>query len=161
MPAKVALQNPAVAGAVEQRAPRLQLTHALWRFLGVQLRHAPVIQILAAAHGIGEMHPPVVAIVDVRQRGGNAALRHHGVRFSKQRLAHHPDFGSAGSRFNRGAQPRSARADHQHVVRVSLEFRHLQDSPVVPDTHRAEPDVDIGKCRPRTGLPMPIACALG
>ena len=35
MASKIALKNPAVAGAVEERAPSLQFVHALRRFFGV------------------------------------------------------------------------------------------------------------------------------
>ena len=83
MAAEVALQDAAVLGAVEQRAPGFQFAHAVGRFLGVQLGHAPVVQVLAAAHGVGEMDAPVVAIVHVGQRGRDAAFGHHGVRFAR------------------------------------------------------------------------------
>ena len=89
--AEVALQDAAVGRPVEDRAPRLELAHALGRFLGVQLGHAPVVQVLAAAHRVGEVHAPVVAIVDVGQRRSDAAFGHHGVGLAEQRLAHEPD----------------------------------------------------------------------
>ena len=40
---------------------------------------------------------------------------------------------------------RAAGADHQHVIRVRLVFGHSENSPVGPDAHGAEPDVDIGE----------------
>ena len=86
MAAKIALQNSAVLGAIEQRAPGFQFAHARRRFLGVQLGHAPVVQILAAAHGVGEMDAPVVAVVHVAHRRRHATLGHHGVRFAEQRF---------------------------------------------------------------------------
>ena len=82
MASEVALKNPAVDGAVEERAPGFEFAHALRRFFGVQLRHAPVVQILAAPHRVGEMHAPVVAIIDVGQSSSNTAFGHHGVRFA-------------------------------------------------------------------------------
>ena len=63
--AEVALQDAAVLRAVEDRAPGLQLAHAVGRLLGVQLGHAPVVEVLAAAHRVGEVDLPAVAIVDV------------------------------------------------------------------------------------------------
>ena len=63
--AEVALEDPAVLGAVEHRAPGLELADAVGRFLGVQLGHAPVVEVLAAAHRVGEVDLPVVAVVDV------------------------------------------------------------------------------------------------
>ena len=110
-PPKFRCRIRAVLGAVEKRAPGLELAHALRRFLGVQLGHAPVVEVLSAAHGVGEMNAPVVAIVDVGQSRGNAALGHHGVRFAKQRLADHADFGAVGGGFDRGAQTGPTRTD--------------------------------------------------
>jgi hypothetical protein len=55
----------------------------------VQFGHAPVVQILAAAHGVGEMDAPVIAVVDIAHGRGHAAFGHHGVRFAEQRFADH------------------------------------------------------------------------
>ncbi len=156
MPAEVPLQNPPILGPVEKRAPRFEFAHALRRFLGVQLRHAPVVEVLPAAHRIGEMHPPVVAIVDIGQSRGNAAFGHHGVRFTQQRFADHSHFGAVSRGFDRGTQPRAARPNHQYVVGEPLELRHLQDSPVMPDAHRAEADIDIRKSHPEQTCPRPL-----
>ena len=86
MAAEVALQDAAVCRAIEHRAPRFELAHALRRFLGVELGHPPVVQVLAAAHRVGEVHAPVVAVVDVGHRRRHAALGHDGVRLAEQRL---------------------------------------------------------------------------
>ena len=111
MPAEIPLQNAAVLGSIEDRAPGFELTHPVRRFLRVELRHPPIIDVLTAAHRVGEMDFPVVAIVDVGQRCGDSALRHHGVRFAQQRFANHPD---------RDARPqtlRSRRADQRRPHR--------------------------------------------
>ena len=81
--AEVALQDAAVRRPVEHRAPGLELAHAVGRFLGVQLGHAPVVDVLAAAHRVGEVHLPAVAIVDVGQRGRHAAFGHDRVRLAR------------------------------------------------------------------------------
>src|SRR6185437_9005166 len=65
MAAEVALEDPTVGRAIEQRTPALELLHAVRGFLGMNLRHAPVVEVLPAAHGVGEMDAPVVAIVHV------------------------------------------------------------------------------------------------
>ena len=52
------------------------------------------VEVLAAAHRIGEMDFPVVALVDIGQGRGNAALRHHRVRFAKQALGDNADANS-------------------------------------------------------------------
>ena len=58
--AEVALADLAVLGAVEQRAVGLQLPDPVRRLLGVQLGHPPVVEELAAAHGVAEVDLPVV-----------------------------------------------------------------------------------------------------
>ena len=122
--AEVALQDAAVLGAVEERTPRLQLAHPIGRLPGVELGHARVIQILASAHGVGEVDAPVVAIVDVAHGGGDPALGHDGVRLPEQRLADQRHRNAGASRFDGGAQPCPAGTDHEHVVLVRLVLRH-------------------------------------
>ena len=67
VPSEVALENAAVWGAVEERTPCLQLLDPVGRFLRVELGHAPVVDVLAAAHGVGEVNLPVVAVVHIAQ----------------------------------------------------------------------------------------------
>ena len=40
--AEIPLQNAAILRAIENRAPRLELAHTIWRFLRVQLGHPPI-----------------------------------------------------------------------------------------------------------------------
>jgi hypothetical protein len=89
--AEVPLQNPAILGAIEHRAPRLELTHTSRRLFRVQLSHSPIIYILAASHRIGEMHLPVIAIINIGQRCRDAAFRHYRVRLAEKTFANHPD----------------------------------------------------------------------
>ena len=81
---------------------------------------------------------------------------HHGVGFAQQRFANHPHFGAVGRGFDGGAQSCPTCTDDQNVVGEPLELRHLQDSPVVPDPHGAEADVDIGKSHPEQACPGPL-----
>ena len=122
--AEVALQNFAVFGAIEDGAPGFQFTHAVGSLFGVQFGHAGIVQVLAAAHGVGEMDAPVIAIVDIAHGGRHAAFGHHGVRFSQQRFADQADLDARAGGFNRRAQTRAARADHEHVVIELLIFGH-------------------------------------
>ncbi len=154
--AEVSLQNPAIRSAIEKRAPCLQFAHAFRRFPGVQFGHAPVVEVLAAAHGVGEMDPPAIAIVNVGQRRRNSAFGHNGVRFTEQRLADYSHGCAVGSGLDGRAQPCPARANHQHIVGEPLELRHLENSPIMPDTHRTEADVDIGKRDPKEARPRPL-----
>ena len=87
MAAEIPLQNLAVFGAIENRAPGFEFAHAVRRFLGMQFGHARIVQILAAAHGVGEMNAPAIAVVHVAHGRRHAAFGHHGVRLAQQRFA--------------------------------------------------------------------------
>src|SRR5262245_40636488 len=100
MAAEVALKDAAILGAVEDGSPFLQFANTVGGLLGVQLGHAPVVYVLSAAHGISEVNLPVVAVIDVGERGGNAALRHDRVRFAEQRFADEPDRDAGRGRFD-------------------------------------------------------------
>ena len=89
VPAEVPLEDSSVLGAVEDGAPVLELAHAVGRFLGVELRHTPVVELLAAEHGVAEMDLPGVLGIHVRERRGDAPLGHHRVRLAEERLADH------------------------------------------------------------------------
>ena len=149
MAAEVALEDPAVLGAIEHRAPGLELADAIRRFLRVQLRHPPVVHVLAAAHRVGEVDLPAVAVVDVGERRGDAAFGHDGVRLAEQRLADQADLDAGRRRLDGRAQSGAAGADDQDVVVVRFEGAS-QDPEVRPDAHRAEPDVEVGEAD-RTG----------
>src|SRR5205814_1423245 len=56
MPAEVTLQDAAGLGAIEHGAPGFQFAHARRRFLGVQLGHAPVVDVLSASHRVGKVN---------------------------------------------------------------------------------------------------------
>ena len=118
--AEVPLEDLAVRRAVEDRAPGFEFADAGRRFLGVELGHPPVVDVLPAAHGVGEVDLPVVAVIDVGERRGDAALGHHGVRLAEQRLADEADGHARGAGLDGGAKPRAAGADHDDVVFVSL-----------------------------------------
>ena len=122
--AEVALADPAVLGAVEQRAVGLQLPHPVGRLLGVQLGHPPVVQELPAAHGVAEVDLPVVLRVGVAHRGGAAALGHHGVGLAEQRLADHGDLQATFTRLDDRTQTRAAGTDHDDVVLVPFDLSH-------------------------------------
>ena len=116
--AEVALEDLAVGRAVEERPPLLELVDAVRRLLGVQLGHAVVVEHLAAAHGVAEVHHPVVLGVDVAHRCGHAALGHDGVGLAQQGLGDDGDPEAALQGLDGRAQPGAARADDHDVVLV-------------------------------------------
>src|SRR5262249_40497115 len=124
MAAEVPLQDAPVLGPIEHGAPLLELANPVGRFLRVEFRHPPVVDVLAAAHRVREVDLPAVAIVDVGERGRDAPLRHHGVRFSEERLAHEADGDAGRGRFDCSPQACAARTDHQNVVFECLIFGH-------------------------------------
>ncbi len=123
--AEIALEDAAVLSAIEHRTPGFQLTHAVRRFLGVQLSHARIVQILTAAHSVGEMDAPVVAIVDVAHRRRDAAFGHDGVSFAEERFGDDADLDAGSGRFNGGAQSGATRADDQDIMFEGLILGHL------------------------------------
>jgi hypothetical protein len=118
--AEVALKDAAVGRPVEHRAPCFELADAIGRFLRVELGHPPVVHVLAAAHRVGEVHLPAVAIVDVGERGGDAAFGHDGVRLAEERLADQSDLHAGRRRFDGRAQTGAAGANDKDVVLVGV-----------------------------------------
>ena len=138
MAAEVALQNPPVFGAIENRAPGFEFMDARRSFLRVQLRHAAIVQILPAAHGVGEMHPPVVAVVHVAHRRGHAAFGHHGVRLAQQRFGDDASLrpaAEASIAARNPAPPAPITSTSYSCIGYSA---MLKNSPIVPNAHRAQ-----------------------
>src|SRR5438552_3574684 len=106
--------------AIPSPVSLLELEDAIRRFLRVQLRHAPVVQELSAAHGVAEVDLPVVLGPHVAERRGDPPLGHHGVRLAEERLAHDRGLRAERVGLDGGAQARAARADHHDVVVVTL-----------------------------------------
>src|ERR1043166_4323009 len=91
MASEISLVDASVFCAVKDRSPALEFTDAIGSLFRVDLRHPPVIDILAAPHGIGEVDLPVIAIVVVTHRRRHAALGHNRMSLAKQRFADQPD----------------------------------------------------------------------
>ena len=124
VPAEVPLQDLAVLRAVEERAPGFQLLHAVRCLLGMQLGHARVVHVLPAAHRVGKVDAPVIAVVHVSDRGRHAALRHNRVGLAKQRFANDADAHAGRRGFDGGAQAGASGADDQDVVVVGAVVGH-------------------------------------
>ena len=121
---EVALEDQPVLGPVEQGPPVLELAHPVGSLLGVELGHAPVVEHLAAAHGVAEVDLPAVLVVDVAERRGHAALGHDGVGLPQQRLADQRGAQSLGPCLDGGPQPGAAGADDDDVEVVGLVLSH-------------------------------------
>jgi hypothetical protein len=124
MAAEVPLQDAAVGRAVEERAPRLELLHAIRRLERQELGHAPVVQHLPAAHRVAEVDLPAVAVVGVGERRRHAALGHDGVGLPEERLADEGHAHALRRRLDGRAEPGAAGADDQDVVGMRLEAVH-------------------------------------
>ncbi len=124
VPAEVALQDPAVRRAVEQRPPLLEFEDAVGCLEGVDLSHAPVVEHLAAAHGVAEVDLPVVLWPHAGEGGGDAAFGHDGVGLAEEGLAHKGSPGAHLARLDGGPQPRPACPYDDHVEVVPLVVGH-------------------------------------
>ena len=153
-----ALEDAPVAGAVEDRAPQLQLAHPVGRLHRVQLGHARVVQELAADHRVPEVGLPLVLRVDVPERRRDAALGHHGVGLAQERLAHEADRRPGCLGLDRCPEPGAAGADDEDVDGVRLDLverlrsqherpipRLEVDGEVANDPRRQQARVDIGE----------------
>ena len=78
--------------------------------------HDRIAQVLPAAHRVGEMHFPVVAVIDISHRRRHATFSHHGVRFTQQRFTNHADSHTRARGFNRSAQSSTTSANDKHIM---------------------------------------------
>src|SRR5262245_17911293 len=111
MATKVSLIDAAIFCAVENRPPTLEFADAIGRFLRVKLGHPPVVTVLAAAHRIGKMDLPIIAIVVMAHRRRHPALGHYRVSLTKQRLADQPDAYPSRRCFDSRPQPSATSTD--------------------------------------------------
>src|SRR6476660_9947275 len=161
MTAKIALKNSTIRSTIEDRPPAFQFADAFGRFLGMQFSHAPVVDVLAAAHRVGKVHLPIVALIDVGEGRGHAPLGHNRMRLAEQGLADKTNFDSRGRGLNGRAQSRTASANNEHVVFESFVVSHLvcasvefetkpgrfNDSSLIRSSNRAKLPSNKGGCR--------------
>src|SRR5215203_2526135 len=91
MAAEGALGDLAFRRPVEERPPLLELVDPFWCLFGEGLDHPPVVEELAAPHGVDKVLAPGVVGVDVPDRGRDAALGHDGVGLAQQALGDDAD----------------------------------------------------------------------
>ena len=116
MAAKITLKDLAVLSPIEDSSPRLKFSNAVRRLFRVQLRHTPVVDVLAAAHSVREMDLPVIAVVDVSHCCGHPAFSHDSMGLAEQRFAYKPDADAGRRCLYRRSQPGAAGADNKNVV---------------------------------------------
>ena len=105
-------------------------------------RHDRIAQVLPAAHRVGEMHFPVIAVIDISHRRRHATFSHHGVRFTKQRFTNHADSHARARGFDRCAQSSTTSADDKHVM--------FMNDKSIRKTHRILQSVQVPLAHIRT-----------
>ncbi len=120
VPAEGALADLAFRRPVEERPPLLELVDPVWGLFGEGLDHLPVVEELAAPHGVDKVLAPGVVWVDVADRGRYAALGHDGVGLAEQAFRDYADREAVLGRSDCGPETSSSGADDQDVVLARL-----------------------------------------
>jgi hypothetical protein len=84
MSTEVPLTDQAFFVPIKNRPPRFQFIDAIRGLFGMELSHTPLVEKLSAAHGITEMHLPMVARVYIAEGRCHPSFSHHGVRFTQE-----------------------------------------------------------------------------
>ena len=160
--AERALEDPPVAGPVEDRAPGLELADPVRRLLGVELGHPRVVEQLAADHRVPEVDLPRVGLGDVAERRGHPALGHDGVGLAEERLADEPDVRALGRRLDRRAQAGAPGPDDEDVVGVALgDLVHSRidgslNSPIARSRMYRSADATARRLQPASAMWLPF-----
>ncbi|CAB3810431.1 hypothetical protein LMG28688_07252 [Paraburkholderia caffeinitolerans] len=112
--AERALVNGAVRIAVERHAHVFQFVDGVRRFTAHELDRVLVAEPVGALDRVVEVEVPVV-FAHVAERSADAALGSNGVRTRREHLREHADREARARQLQRGAHPRTARADDDHV----------------------------------------------
>src|ERR671921_2365505 len=169
MAAEGTLGDPALRRPVEECPPLLELVDPVWGLFGEGLDHPPVIEELAAPHGVDKVLAPGVVGVDVPDRGRDTALGHDGVGLAQQALGDDADRQAVLGRRYRGPETRSSGADDQDVVlarlvcltvsvlSISLQLHHLpQNRQVGYDARLNEPEIYVREQHREQAVPGPL-----
>src|SRR5512139_873343 len=108
------LINFPVVEARKRQAHVLELVHRAGRLAAHELDRVLVAQPIAALDRVVHVPFPAV-VVDVGERGGDAALRRHGVRARRKYLRYHRDLVVRARELQRRAEPCAAAADDERV----------------------------------------------
>src|SRR5215204_3470934 len=118
--AEGALGYLALLRPVEERTPLLELVDPIRGLLGEDLRHPPVVEELAAPHGVHEVRLPTIVGIHVPHRRSYATLGHNRVGLAEQALSNHTNREAALCRGDRRPQASTTGADDQYVVLPDL-----------------------------------------
>ena len=165
--AEVALKDPAVGGAVEQRAPRLELAHASRRLLRVQLGHPPVVEVLAAAHGVAEVHLQLSRSSTLPEDAAMPPSAITVCALPSSDLQTTPTDIVALRRQRRSLRASPAPpAPITSTSCVTVSYSAMRRSRLVhrirqscTDAHRAQTNVEVGERDAEEAHPRPLACA--
>ena len=114
--AETALVDQSLRRPVERETPPLELVDRVDGLLGEDLGGGLVDEVVATLHGV-ERVPLRVVLLDVAERGADAALGCAGVGPGGVELRDHRRLDAAG-RLDRGSKAGAAGADDHGVVRV-------------------------------------------
>src|SRR6266850_2095909 len=124
MTAKSSLQNLSVAGSIEHRSPLFQLANSVWGLLRMNVGHPPVVQKLPATHRVAKMRAPIVRLVHIGNRCGDAAFSHDSVRLAEERFTDDANSYSLTKRLDRRTQASTTCPDNQHIMFVCFVLFH-------------------------------------
>jgi hypothetical protein len=124
MATEIALQDTPIAGAIEKGTPCFQFADARRGFLRMEFCHSPVAQILAATHRVGKVNSPVIPVIYISHRGGDATLGHDRVCLAQEGLRNESHLYAGGRSLNRSAQASAPRANDKNIVFVGDVFGH-------------------------------------
>ena len=120
LPAERALIDLAVVQARKRQAHVFEFVHRAGRFAAHELDRVLVAQPVATLDRVVHVPFPAV-VVDIGERGGNAALRRYGMRTRGKYFRYHRDRVVRARQLQRRAQAGAAAADN-HCVKLA--FRH-------------------------------------
>jgi hypothetical protein len=78
----------------------------------MQFGHPPIVQVLSASHGVGEVDAPAIAVIRVGQGGSNPPFGHYCVRLAQKRFRDYGYFYSGSRSFHCGAQTGATGANY-------------------------------------------------
>src|SRR5215471_4541285 len=124
MPTEITLEDPPIVCTIEKGTPCFQFADACRCFLGMQLSHPPITQVLAAAHGVGKVNAPTIPVVHIPHCSRYATLGHDGVRLAEKGLRNDGDSYARRGSLDCSAQSGASGANDQNIMLMGDVFAH-------------------------------------